>query len=241
MARLSSHHLVTILILTSGLAACEGSGRLGEFGSGIGRQATVPADPPPRQQTFTPAPMGRVSTSTLPPVTSQPLPPTAPSAPPASSGLPPAGSSVPIDPTPSRPAAPNPSLPNPATPNVAEPIVAPPVAPAPTQTASRPPEPTSAASAAPSRTSVTGNWTAKEAAGRSCKVTLSGTPTLDLYKASSAGCQSKELQRVNAWELRGDEVYLYEPGGGIAARLKKAGSNFEGSASKTGAPVTLSK
>jgi Protease inhibitor Inh len=88
---------------------------------------------------------------------------------------------------------------------------------------------------------VTGNWTAREAAGRSCKITLSGTPTLDLYKASSSGCQSKELQRVNAWELRGDEVYLYEPGGGIAARLKKAGSNFEGASSKTGAPVTLSK
>jgi hypothetical protein len=49
------------------------------------------------------------------------------------------------------------------------------------------------------------------------------------------------LQRVTAWELRGDEVYLYEPGGGIAARLKKSGSSFEGSASKTGAPLTLSK
>jgi Protease inhibitor Inh len=88
---------------------------------------------------------------------------------------------------------------------------------------------------------VTGNWTAREAAGKSCRVTLSGTPTLDLYKASSAGCQSKELQRVTAWELRGDEVYLYEPGGGIAARLKKSGNSFEGSSAKTGAPVSLSK
>jgi Protease inhibitor Inh len=103
------------------------------------------------------------------------------------------------------------------------------------------PEPEPAASATPTRTSVTGNWTAKEAAGRSCRVTLSGTPTLDLYKASSSGCQSKELQRVTAWELRGDEVYLYEPGGGIAARLKKSGNNFDGTAAKTGAPVTLSK
>jgi hypothetical protein len=49
------------------------------------------------------------------------------------------------------------------------------------------------------------------------------------------------LQRVSAWELRGDEVYLYEPGGGVAARLKQAGRNFEGSAAKTGAPVSLQK
>jgi Protease inhibitor Inh len=237
MARLSLHHCVAIAILAASLSACDSSGRFGDSGGGgFGRSAVDPA-PPPRQQTFTPVPTSRVSTSTLPPVTSQPLPaptaapnasPTAPSAP-SANGLPPAGSSIPIDPTPARPAAPA----------VAEPVVAPPPV-APVQTASRP-EPAPAASAAPSRTSVTGNWTAKEAAGRSCKVTLSGTPTLDLYKASSVGCQSKELQRVNAWELRGDEVYLYEAGGGIAARLKKSGSNYEGSASKTGAPVTLSK
>jgi hypothetical protein len=88
---------------------------------------------------------------------------------------------------------------------------------------------------------VTGNWTAREAAGGSCRVALSSVPTLDLYKASTAGCQTRELQRVNAWELRGDEVYLYEPGGGVAARLKQAGRSFEGAAARTGAPITLTK
>jgi hypothetical protein len=241
MTRVSPLQFAAVAFIASSLAACEGSGRLGEFGGGgIGRQATAPT-PPVRQQTFTPAPTSRVSTSTLPPVTSQPptsgsaLPPVSAPTSPSAGALPPAGSSIPIDPTPSAP--PRSSTPTVAAPEVPE-QVTPPAAP--TQTAARP-EPAPAASAAPTRTSVTGNWVATETAGRSCKITLSGTPTLDLYKASSAGCQSKELQRVNAWELRGDEVYLYEPGGGIAARLKKSGGNFEGSASKTGAPLTLSK
>jgi hypothetical protein len=72
-------------------------------------------------------------------------------------------------------------------------------------------------------------------------VTLSSVPTLDLYKASTSGCQTRELKAVNAWELRGEEVYLYEPGGGVAARLKRSGGGFEGSAARTGAPVMLSK
>jgi hypothetical protein len=118
-------------------------------------------------------------------------------------------------------------------PQTAEPQTRPP------QVAARP-EP-APASGPPSRTAVTGNWTAREAAGGSCRVALTSVPTLDLYKASTSGCQSRELQRVNAWELRGDEVYLYEPGGGVAVRLKQAGRSFEGAAARTGAPVTLSK
>lgn len=95
---------------------------------------------------------------------------------------------------------------------------------------------------APTRTSVTGNWKAQEASGGSCKLTLSSTPKLDLYNAGTSGCQSKELQRVTAWELRGDEVYLYEAGGAVAARLRSgAGQRFNGALAKTGAPVTLSK
>jgi len=217
------------------LAGCEGSGRFTDFGPG--RQAVAP---PPRTQTFTPAPMGRVETSALPPLGSQSLPPPAPNPeleglPPGPSGsrpspgLPPAGSSVPIDVEPSRPAQ-RPLEPAPVEPRPAEP---------PPRMASRP-EP-APQSSAPTRTGVTGNWNAKEAAGGSCRVTLSSAPTLDLYKASSQGCQSRELQRISAWELRGDEVYLYEPGGGVAARLKQSGRGFEGAAAKTGAPISLNK
>ena len=94
--------------------------------------------------------------------------------------------------------------------------------------------------AAPTRNSVTGNWNVREASG-SCRITLSSSPRLDLYGASTSGCQSRDLQRVTAWELRGEEVYLYEPGGGVAARLKAKGRSMDGTIAKTGAPIGLSK
>lgn len=94
--------------------------------------------------------------------------------------------------------------------------------------------------AAPTRSSVTGNWNVKEASG-SCRITLSSSPKLDLYGANTAGCQSRELQKVTAWELRGEEVYLYEPGGAVAARLKARGRSMDGSIAKTGAPIGLTK
>ncbi len=228
-------------ILAFSLVACESSGRLSDFG---GSQVQRTAQPVARQQTFTPAPSVAVQSSPLPPLSSQSLsapsganpalgdlPQSGGSGGVASAGLPPIGSSIAIDPEPPR------SAQRPVSPAVTEPQ---PSASAP-QAALRPQPVPQASGGPPSRTSVTGNWTAREAAGGSCKMTLTSAPTLDLYKASSLGCQSRELQRVSAWELRGDEIYLYEPGGGVAARLKQSGRNFEGSAAKTGAPVSLSK
>ena len=103
------------------------------------------------------------------------------------------------------------------------------------------PRPQPQESAAPTRSSVTGNWQAREASGANCRVTLSSSPKLDLYSAATSGCQSRDLQRVTAWELRGEEVYLYEPGGAVAARLKAGGRAMSGTLAKTGAPVSLSK
>jgi hypothetical protein len=214
-----------VLTVLSGLtlAACESSSRFGGAGTSPGRAAT--GAPPP----FIAAPTAPVATTNLPPpVTAQPLP--SPNLPPpgggpqASLGLPPAGQSMPIDPDGDRRA--------PEAPRVQPP-------PPPPVVSSRP-EP-APVSGPPTRNAVIGNWSAREAAGTNCRVTLSSTPSLDLYKASSSGCQTRELQRVSAWELRGEEIYLYEPGGGVAARLKQSGRNFEGSAARTGAAVTLSK
>ena len=242
MRRVSIHSIVATGLLAVVLSGCDSSSRFSDF-SGAGRQAVAP--PAPRAQTFIPAPTSRVDSSPLPPLSSGgvssggvagPLSGPSPSglgSNPALGGLPPIGSSVSIDPEPTRP---------PAAPRVVQPSEqeqAPP--PRQQQASVRPETSTPAQTAAPSRTSVTGNWTAKEAAGGSCKVTLSSTPTLDLYKASSAGCQSKEMQRVSAWELRGEEIYLYEPGGGVSVRLKQSGRNYEGSSAKTGAPVILTK
>jgi hypothetical protein len=102
-------------------------------------------------------------------------------------------------------------------------------------------QPRPAAIAAPTRSSVVGGWTAREATGTSCRVQLSSSPALDLYKASTAGCANKDLARVTAWDYRDGEVYLYQPGGTVAARLRSAGGAMQGALAKSGAPLSLSR
>jgi hypothetical protein len=100
--------------------------------------------------------------------------------------------------------------------------------------------PAQVAVAAPSRAGVIGGWTAREAAG-SCRVQLASTPALDLYRASSSGCANRELARVTAWDFRDGEVFLYQPGGSVAARLRPAGGSLEGVLARSGAPLTLTR
>lgn len=88
------------------------------------------------------------------------------------------------------------------------------------------------------RSSVVGGWTATDASG-SCRVSLSSAPSLDLYKASTSGCANKDLGKVSAWDFREGEVYLYQPGGTVAARLRQAGGTLDGALSKSGASLSL--
>lgn len=147
-------------------------------------------------------------------------------------GASPAGrvESSPLPPAPGAVIAPDPNMPGVAAPgstNVAG------LSPATTPSA------TPAAPPPASRSSAIGRWTAKEAAGN-CGVTLSSTPSLDLYRASTSGCANKDLQSVNAWEFRDGEVYLYARGG-VVARLRDSGGQFSGVIAKSGAPLSLSK
>ena len=91
------------------------------------------------------------------------------------------------------------------------------------------------------RSAVVGSWTAKDATGAACKVQLSSAPALDLYKASAGGCTNKDLGRVTAWDYRDGEVYLYQPGGTVAARLRAGGGALDGVLSKSGAPLTMAR
>jgi len=111
-----------------------------------------------------------------------------------------------------------------------------------------PPEPSVAAVVPPApppvvvssgRSSVVGSWTAKDATGASCKVSLSSAPALDLYKASAAGCPNKDLAKVTAWDYRDGEVYLYQPGGTVTARLRQGGGALDGALSKSGASLAM--
>jgi hypothetical protein len=91
------------------------------------------------------------------------------------------------------------------------------------------------------RSILVGNWTARDASGQSCRLQLSSTPALDLYRANAAGCANKDLAKVNAWDYRDGEVYLYQSGGTVAARLRGSGGSLSGILAKSGAPLTLAR
>ena len=205
-----------LLALGMLLGGCESSSRLGSLLPGDTTRS-APRQTAQAPAPLTPAPSSEVESSALPPppgASTATLPPP-PGAPGNAAGGVATAPGVPVAP----PVAP------------VQPPAAPRVATAPTQ-----------APAAPSRTGLIGNWSVSEAAGASCKITLSSAPKLDLYGAGTSGCQNKELQRVNAWELAGSEVILYEPGGGVVARLRQAGGqSYAGATAKSGAPVSLSK
>jgi hypothetical protein len=207
------------------LGACESSIRLPALGSPFGQSQRVASTPQ-----VAAAPTPHVQAAPLdPPVARQDLPP------------PPGAQATPrYEPLPVEEAQPAPET----RPAFGEPprqaTLEPPKQQTP-RTAPRAAEP-EAPAPPPTRTSVTGNWSVAEASGGSCRVTLSSTPKLDLYNAGTSGCQSRELQRVTAWELRDEEIYLYESGGAVAARLRASGARrFNGALARTGAPVTLSK
>ncbi len=156
-------------------------------------------------------------------------------APPAPAG---AVISEPLPPPPgTQVAAVDPSLPPAGGPIIAD-VPGTPAAPPPQVAAVQPP---AAAPSGPSRTSVLGGWNAREATGSTCRVTLSSSPALDLYRASATNCQNRDLARVSAWDFRDGEVYLYQPGGAVAARLRSGGGSLEGALTKSGAPLTLAR
>ena len=103
------------------------------------------------------------------------------------------------------------------------------------------PQPSLPAPAAPSRTAMVGNWILREASGESCRVQLSSSPALDLYKASAANCANKDLAKLNAWDYRNGEVYLYQRGGSVVARMRSSGSGLEGVLSKSRAPLSMAR
>lgn len=205
-----------LAVLAISLAACESSSRLGSLlPDDTFRSAPRVSEQAPAP--LTPAPAGDVESSSLPPP-----PGTA-----ASSSLPVPGAAPGVGTAPGAQLNVGGQLPAPG--------LRPGTPPATSQVATAP-------VAVPSRTALVGNWAISEAAGNRCRITLSSASKLDLYGAATSGCQNKELQRVNAWELAGSEVILYEAGGGVVARLRQAGvQSYNGATAKSGAPVSLSK
>lgn len=152
---------------------------------------------------------------------------------------------IPADTVTSEPLAPPPGnyAPQAPAPSSSAPVVADvpvmPGSPRPVETMT--PEAVAPAPQGNSRSASVGSWTAREAAGTSCRVQLSSAPALDLYKATASGCTNKDLARVTAWDFRDGEVYLYQPGGAVAARLRSSSGALQGVLAKSGAPLTLSR
>lgn len=213
------------------LAACAGSQRFGGPGPGPA-VSRAPNYGEPALQSAPP-----ISSA---PVTSEPLPP--PGGYPIASAPPVGGQGA---------------LPPPGDPyygpSVGQPAAAPPpVAPAPeaqglrgsagNQTANAGTGTGSSRGSVSSRDGVVGNWTAREATGGSCKIQLSSAPTLDLSRASANGCANRDLQKVNAWDYRDGEVYLYQSGGSVVARLRVGdGGAMNGAVTKSGAALSLNR
>jgi hypothetical protein len=86
-----------------------------------------------------------------------------------------------------------------------------------------------------------GNWSVQNAAGGNCRIQLSSSPALDLYRASASGCSNQDLSKVNAWDYRDGEVYLYQTGGAVAARLRGSSASLSGVLAKSGAPLALAR
>ncbi|WP_448950249.1 AprI/Inh family metalloprotease inhibitor [Labrys neptuniae] len=131
--------------------------------------------------------------------------------------LPPAGGQA----TPGAPAAPSTSL---APPGNQVASVAP--------TAPRP----------PTTGGIAGSWKISDAARGSCNISLTRQALLDVYRASPSGCQAGSLAKVNAWQQRGQEIDLLEPGGRTAVRLFPTGDGaYEGAATLSGAKIRMTK
>lgn len=91
-----------------------------------------------------------------------------------------------------------------------------------------------------SATSIAGTWTVTDAGDR-CRITLTSTPLFEFYRASPQNCRAPSLARINAWEQRGSEVVLLQPGGRVAARLSPQGGGAYSGATATGAPVSMAR
>lgn len=236
-ALLRAASLLPLMLLT----ACAGSQRFGGYGSGSGQPvARAPVYNEP-VQSAPPIQSG--------PITSEPLPPPGgyPSAPAQPGGYPAGG------PTPGPGGMPSQNDPY-FDPQAAQPGQQPPAqrpvdqTPQSNQLGGASPggaiagAATSRGGAVSSRDGVIGSWTAQEATGGSCRVQLSSSPSLDLYRANATGCSNRDLQQVNAWDYRDGEVYLYQRGGSVVARLRVGSAGtMNGAITKSGAGLSMNR
>ncbi|WP_321336530.1 AprI/Inh family metalloprotease inhibitor [uncultured Cohaesibacter sp.] len=93
------------------------------------------------------------------------------------------------------------------------------------------------------RTDLLGAWTLTSGAEQ-CKLNINLTNWTGGYRASSRGCRSADLQRINAWRLDGEKlvVFLAEDGSTILARFhSNAPGQFSGKATMDGRTLSFAR
>ncbi|SNY90659.1 Protease inhibitor Inh [Cohaesibacter sp. ES.047] len=90
------------------------------------------------------------------------------------------------------------------------------------------------------RTDLLGAWTLASGAEQ-CKLNVNLTNWTGGYRASTRGCASPDLQRINAWKLEGRKVVLLAEDGAtpIAQLFSSSPARFDGLASQDGRAVSL--
>ncbi|MDQ0396157.1 AprI/Inh family metalloprotease inhibitor [Labrys monachus] len=89
---------------------------------------------------------------------------------------------------------------------------------------------------------IAGSWRISDAARGSCGISLTRQTLLDVYRATPSGCQAGSLAKVNAWQQRGQEIDLLEPGGRTAVRLFPTSDGaYEGAATMSGAKIRMTR
>ncbi|WP_319533754.1 AprI/Inh family metalloprotease inhibitor [uncultured Cohaesibacter sp.] len=91
-----------------------------------------------------------------------------------------------------------------------------------------------------SRTDLLGAWTLASGAEQ-CKLNVNLTNWTGGYRASTRGCASADLQRINAWKLEGKKVILLAEDGTtpIANLFSSSPARFDGLAGQDGRAVSF--
>lgn len=85
-----------------------------------------------------------------------------------------------------------------------------------------------------------GAWRAVDASGKACRIQLSTTSSIDLYKASVSGCAGSPLETVNLWSFSGGNVTLYSRER-VVARLSGQEASLSGSVEAGGGSLRMTR
>lgn len=89
-----------------------------------------------------------------------------------------------------------------------------------------------------SKSAMIGSW--KAGGGANCQVFMTLTKMGSMSRGGSRGC-SGDLQKMRGWDVKGNQVVLYDDTGNQLASLSSGGANRYSGQTASGQPVTLTR